>query len=429
MARVSHAKLLPGRPVADRPSVAVDHPGAVSRVPENFLESVARDQDVQDWLISCSEREGTRGEYLEHLGRFLNWCGWTPAKLWEIKREALRQGEPLSLVETQIRRYHEALRQMGYAGKSRAKLVAAIYSFIASKGYPIPRKLIRLDMADKFTMRVPERHEIELFLQYAGSIDMKLLYTLMTETPCRPRVFPALRWNWLEPEWHEKEVIHIPLPKEFRPSNQSGPRKFEPICFLGPRSVELMKQTRAARIRQGHTPLETDRILKFTGDAAHIAVRRDFENLVHLGLIRPSRTDEKGRETEQGITPKSWRKYQFNIIDSLVDISPEWRKMLKGRDLQTERYYSKENIEELRKIYKEKIYPRLWSETANAISPEEAQNLRASIQELRLAVRMLEDASRLKVTVPNHTQQVHNPWQSLANSSSSQQSRGFFGDE
>lgn len=397
MAGVSHAKLLPSGRVGGGVGSGVESLSQVTRVPGKFLESVARDSDVQDWLISCSEREGTRGEYLEHLGRFLNWCGWTPAKVWEIKREALRQGEPLSLVETQIRRYHEALRQMGYAGKSRAKLVAAVYSFIGSKGYPIPRKLIRLDMADKFTMRVPEREEIELFLQYAGTIDMRLLYTLMTETPCRPRVFPALRWNWLEPEWQEKEVINVSLPKEFRPSNQTGPRKFEPICFLGPRSIELMKQVRAARIRGGDTPHETDRILKFTVDAVHIAVRRDFENLVHLGLVRASRIDEKGGKTEQGISPKSWRKYQFNIIDSLVDISPEWRKMLKGRDLQTERYYSKENIEELRKIYKEKINPRLWTDNTNTISAEEAESLREDVRELRLAVRMLQDASGLKV--------------------------------
>jgi hypothetical protein len=259
-------------------------------------------------------------------------------------------------------------------------------------------------MADKFTMRVPEQEEIELFLQYAGSIDMKLLYTLMTETPCRPRVFPALRWNWLEEKWSEKEFIHVSLPKEFRPSNQSGPRKFEPICFLGPKSIELMKQVREARIRQGNIPLETDRILKYTLDAAHVAVRRDFEQLVQLGLVKPSRLDEKGQLTEQGISPKSWRKYQFNIIDALMEISDEWRKMLKGRDLRTERYYSRENVEKLREIYRDKIYPQLWSDTSTAQNTQEVKTLReevegqqAEIQELRLAVRMLQDASHFKV--------------------------------
>ena len=100
-----------------------------------------------------------------------------------------------------------------------------------------------------------------------------------------------------------KSSIYISLPKESRPSNQSGPRKFEPICFLGARSIELMKQTRAARIRQGRTLLETDRILEFRGDAAHIGVRRDFDNLVHLNLIRPSRTDEKGAKPNRESAP------------------------------------------------------------------------------------------------------------------------------
>jgi hypothetical protein len=34
--------------------------------------------------------------------------------------------------------------------------------------------------------------------------------------------------------------------------------------------------------------------------------------------------------------------------------------MLKGRDLGVEKYYSKENIEALGKIYREKIYPAIW---------------------------------------------------------------------
>jgi len=395
MVHVPHAEFLPKSEPYSRISVDMQGRSQVSQVPKSFLEEVSQDPDVQDWLISCSQNDKTRGEYLEHVARFLNWSAWTPARIWEIKREALRNGDPLSPVENQIRRYHEALRRMGYAGKTRAKLIAAIYSFISSKGYAIPKKLIRLDMAEKLSIRVPERNEIELFLQYAGNIDMKLLYTLMTETPCRPRVFPALRWNWLEEKWSDKEFIHVSLPKEFRPSNQGGPRKFEPICFLGPKSIEVMKQIRDARIRQGSTPHETDRILKYTLDAAHIAVRRDFERLVQLGLIRPSRVDENRNLTEQAISPKSWRKYQFNIIDSLREISDEWRRMLKGRDLRTERYYSRENIAELRKIYRDRIYPQLWGDVRPQDS--EVKALREEIEELRLAVRILQDASGLKI--------------------------------
>ncbi len=143
--------------------------GVVERVDRGFLVQVSKDPDVQNWLISVSERDNTRGDYLEHLARFLAWAGWMPSKIWELKREALKLGEPQSQVEVQIRRYHEALRKMEYAGKTRAKHVAAIYSFIASKGYHVPRKLVRLDMADKYMMRVPEREEVELFIQYAGS--------------------------------------------------------------------------------------------------------------------------------------------------------------------------------------------------------------------------------------------------------------------
>ncbi len=139
-----------------------------------------------------------------------------------------------------------------------------------------------------------------------------------------------------------------------------------------------MKQVREARrIRTRTVPAATDRILPYTQDAAQIAVNRDFNHLVQLGLIRPTRKDQENKPLEQPISPKSWRKYQFNIIDSLTDISPEWRLMLKGRDLRTERYYSKENVEALRTIYRDKIYPSLWSSSATA-NPEEVKALRGS---------------------------------------------------
>lgn len=346
----------------------------VPSVSGEYLEGLAKDPDVVDWLISCSDRPSTREDYLDSLGRFLNWNSWTPGEVFRIKKEAMKEGEPLSLVEKQIRRYDEALKRMGYAGLTRAQGIAALYSFIGSKGYTVKRKLVRFDMSTKTQLRVPTREEVDLFVQYAKGMEKKLLYTLLTESPCRPRVFLEIRWNWLEAEWWTRDVIHVALPKQFRPVNQSGPKKFEPVCFFGPKAVNLLKQMREAKIRTGKIPLETDRILNFTYDAVRVTVHRDYERLIELSLVRPSRRDEKGELTEQPITPKSWRKYGFNMIDACVDISPEWRKMLKGRDLQTERYYSRENIEALREIYHEKIYPQLWSDTQ---APQNMEGLKA----------------------------------------------------
>ena len=34
--------------------------------------------------------------------------------------------------------------------------------------------------------------------------------------------------------------------------------------------------------------------------------------------------------------------------------------MLKGRDLGVEKYYSKENIENLREVYRSRVYPQIW---------------------------------------------------------------------
>ena len=344
-----------------------------------------------DWLISVSDKEGTRSDYLVWLSRFLKWTGWRPGDLFSFKREALRQGEPQCEVEAQMKRFHESLRKMGYAGLTRAQAMAALYSFLGSKGYTVKRKLIRLDMSCKLEMRVPSQEEVQLFLEYAKGIKKKLLYTLMTETPCRPRVFAALKWGWLEPEWWTKTVAHVALPREFQPSNQGGPRKFEPVSFIGPKSISLLKQYRESQIRVGKVPLEMAPILSLTYDAIRATVQRDYEDLTALGLLRPSRRAQDGELVEQPVNPKGWRKYGFNVIDACVDISPEWRKMLKGRDLNTEKYYSQENVEALREIYRERIQPKLWSDANAAQNQEEVRTLRTEVEGLRQALRDLED--------------------------------------
>lgn len=71
--------------------------------------------------------------------------------------------------------------------------------------------------------------------------------------------------------------------------------------------------------------------------------------------------------------------------------------MLKGRDLQVERYYSKENIEALRKIYRTKIQPTLWPDTATVNESEQVKILREELETVKFAVKMLQDASGLKV--------------------------------
>jgi hypothetical protein len=364
------------------------------RVPPDLTDQLRNDPDVVDWLIGVTENEDTKDGYVRQVAKFLLFTGWTVRRLFEIKQEALRRGEPMSEVESKIRQFMEALREKGeYSGKYRAYTLAAIGSLLNSKGFTLKRKLVRVDSSPKLEMRVPERQEVERFIEYAATLEKKLLYTILTDTPCRPRVAPALRWNWLEAKWWEKDVVHVSLPKQFRPAPGAGPRKFEPICFLGPRTVELLKQDRQAKINAGNVPLDTDRIFDITYDGALKAVIRDFNDLVANGLIRPSRRSEQGVPLEQPISPKSWRKYQFNIIDALVDISPEWRKMLKGRDLATEKYYSHENIEALRKIYRDKIYPALWTQPAPA-NPEKIKELEKRLDAQSLEIRNLQSLAR-----------------------------------
>jgi hypothetical protein len=72
-------------------------------------------------------------------------------------------------------------------------------------------------------------------------------------------------------------------------------------------------------------------------------------------------------------------------------------------DLQTERYYSKENVEALRKIYREKIYPQLWTDTTNP-SPEEIRNLHEQVSRQGLEIETLQGLVKqlaLKAGIPS----------------------------
>jgi hypothetical protein len=42
----------------------------VVSAPKEFLEALAKDPDVADWLISVTEIQRTRDDYLEYAGRF-----------------------------------------------------------------------------------------------------------------------------------------------------------------------------------------------------------------------------------------------------------------------------------------------------------------------------------------------------------------------
>ncbi len=108
--------------------------GRRSLAESEFYENLAKDSYVSNWLISVSEKDGTRGSYLRWLGEFVRFTGWPPGEIFRLKREALKQGEPVSPVEEQIRVFHEKLRRQGYAGRSRALAASAFYSFLGSKG-------------------------------------------------------------------------------------------------------------------------------------------------------------------------------------------------------------------------------------------------------------------------------------------------------
>jgi len=306
--------------------------------------------EVEEWLNAVTEKQMTRLGYSRSMALFMDYTGWTPRQILDIKKEGMRAGEPRTEVEAKIVAF---LRDMQKAGKYSPGTVVsfktALGSFLSYHGFQLPKKLIRLSEATAKTIRVPDQDEVEAMIQYSIGIEAKAVITVAAECPCRTHVFMDMEWSWLEPGWEEKNIAYVELPMKFRPK-EAGPKKFEPIAFIGPRGIQVLKQLKAKR---GEAEA---RIFPYTADWFLITPKRIFQRAIEARAIRPS------GPAEQSITLKSFRKYVFNAIDAATgkEFSDEYRKMFKGRDLGVEKYYSKVYIENLREIYRTKIYPLIW---------------------------------------------------------------------
>jgi len=306
--------------------------------------------EVAKWISAVTTKESTRDIYLRGMGGFIAFSGLKPAEMLKVKKEGLKQGEIRTLVEDKLVEWIRS-RERKYSQKTIKAEAAAVTSFLTFKGFQLPKRIAKVAGRESLELRDPEQAEVEALISYAHDLEKKTLITLMAETPCRPRVFAALRWGWLEEGWESKDIANIRLPKEFRPT-ESGPRKFEPIAFIGKRSIELLKRLKEQR---GAVKAE-DRVFPYTHTWFKKTVQRIFQRCIREKAVRASRPEE------QTLSLKSFRKYVFNAIDACRDISPEWRSMLKGRDLGVEKYYSKENIEKLREVYRTRVYPQIWKE-------------------------------------------------------------------
>jgi len=316
---------------------------------------VLKYDEVKEWIDAITEKFWTRTGYLRAMGRFIEFTGWTPKEMLEIKAAGLKEGKIKTELEGKIVEFIRTMQREGkqrgegkYAPGSVIQFRTAIGSFLSYHGFQLPRKFMKLGKALLKRMRDPELDEVEAMIQYATNLQVKALLTIAAECPCRSRVFEALQWDWLEEGWENKDVAHIQLPTRFRPE-ESGPKKFEPIAFIGRRSINILKQLAEKAGRKG-------RVFPYSRHWFVEMPEKVYGRAVREHAIRPSAADE------QPITFKSFRKYVFNAIDACRDISPEWRSMLKGRDLGVEKYYSKENVEKLREVYRTTVYPEIWRE-------------------------------------------------------------------
>jgi hypothetical protein len=342
---------------------------------------------VNEWMTQIGNKSTTRRHYLGWLAKFCQFAEMTPPQMLTIKSKALKQGEPKSKVESKLILWVGAL-QKTYSEPTVNLAYTAVRSFVASSGHTIPAKLIKLGLTLDKEMRVPTQTEVQNMLQYAVGIQQKTLLTLMSECPCRPRVFSNLRWGWLEKGWETKDVAYVKLPKEYRPTTP-GSKKFEPAAFIGRRSIEALQKLKEFYEAKGKTITDETRIFPPGETWVRVIAHRTYLRAARQKIILESKPDQ------QTISAKSFRKFVFNAIDAARDISPEWRSMLKGRNLQVEKYYSQENIEQLRKIYLEKILPALGTST---ITDEHIKEQDEKIQTLERQLAYLMDSLKSGIT-------------------------------
>jgi integrase len=315
------------------------------------MANISTNPIIENWLstvaYSHSNSENTRIGYIYHIQRFLNHVGKMPEQILE-DYEKMDDKQFKRYYSPQIMSLIVKLQKEGYAPSSQSFAINAVKSFFKYNDLP----LNYIPTGHKFVVfhnRDITKVEIEEIIKIAEPRE-KAFYVLMVQSGLRPNEICNLRIENLEELLTENTQIPclIRIPQE-----QTKGKYSEYFTFAGKESIYYIKEYLKRRTQ----PLNPGDYL-FTKEDNKTSVDTDLISHMFRRTVNKLKSQKlldfknrKGEKTNRNeIRLYNLRKYFRNKAGAGQDYVNFWMGHTLGVD---DHYFSKTDIEQHRRIYKE----------------------------------------------------------------------------
>jgi len=349
---------------------------------------------VENWIASVAVRRGTRNreteaEYRRALARFCNFTEKTPQQIVE-EYEATEEKICRRKYARYLKVWAATLMQQGYAIGSISTMMFAVRSFFKYSDLPLAYVPVARNKVT-FHNRDMTKQEVVQVLQVSKPRD-RAFFSMMAQSGLRPLTLCALKIKHIEPDFSQGVIpCKIEVPEELA-KGQYGSY----FTFMGEESVKYLKAyltTRPDTDTDSYifTAYGTENPLDRTGLSQ--IFRRTVDNLKEKGLMAFERKG-KGKPSEVRLynLRKFFRKYAGQAGIEYVNFWMGHKTNYKAPNIPASdvHYFSREDVEFQRQLYKEKAMPFLRLETATpsetdkviSKQAEEVERLKDRIYEL-----------------------------------------------
>lgn len=349
---------------------------------------------VQAWIdnvaYSHSKSENTEREYRYNLSRFCDFIGKTPEEILE-QYEGMTDREFRRKYARYIRALVSHLMNEDYSPSTVVNSVTTVKSFFKYNDLPlghVPMGRRRV----VFHNRPISRNEIERILEISRPRD-RAFFSMMGQSGLRPDTLCKLRLKHILPEF-EKGIIpcKINVPEEIAKGQYRSH-----FSFIGKESLKYLKAYLAKR--PGIGP-EDYLFTSHGGDkplnpkSISMIFARGLQELKEKGIINLEDSQfGKPGEVRLYNLRKFFRKYAGQAGVDYVNFWMGHKTNYKAPHIPAsdDYYFSKEDVEFHRQLYKEKAMPFL---RLGAATPSETEQ---TIMELRERIKQLEQKYKARV--------------------------------
>ena len=348
---------------------------------------------VQAWIDSVayshSKNENTEYIYKYHFGEFCGFIGLSPEQILE-EYESMTDRQFRRKYAQYIRAFISKQDRNGYAINSIGGAISAIKSFFKYNDLPLGYVPLAKRKVT-FHNRDINKEEIVSVLKISRPRD-KAFFCMMAQSGLRPDTLRNLKRKHVEPEF-SKGIIPccIEVPEEIA-KGEFGAY----FSFMGEESVNYLKaylDTRATIDPEDYlfTSHGTDKRLN-TKSISGIFLRA-IQKLKEKGLMDFEQKQQgKPRSVRLYNLRKFFRKYGGQAGVEYVNFWMGHKTNYKAPHIPAsdEHYFSREDVEFHRQLYKEKAMPHLRLETATPSETEQTiMELRKQLTERSLREREL----------------------------------------